>query len=143
MAMLPFLGYHVGDYFQHWIDVGKGADAAKLPRIFYVNWFRRDADGNFLWPGFGENIRVLKWAIERIEGTAAAVETPVGYVPAPGSLDVAGLDLDQATLDSVTAVDADEWRDELPQIEEWFATIGEHLPAGMRDELEALRLRLG
>jgi phosphoenolpyruvate carboxykinase (GTP) len=143
MAMLPFIGYDAGDYFGHWISVGKHADASKLPRIFYVNWFRRDADGNFLWPGFGENIRVLKWAIERLEGSAAAVETPVGYVPAPGSLDVTGLDVSPAALDAVTAVDPDEWRDELPQIEEWFAKIGPHLPTPLHDELEALRLRLG
>jgi phosphoenolpyruvate carboxykinase (GTP) len=143
MAMLPFIGYNAGDYFGHWIAMGKGADASKLPRIFYVNWFRRDADGNFLWPGFAENIRVLKWAVERIEGTAAAVETPVGYVPAAGSLDVSGLDMDAADLESVTEVRAEEWRDELPQIEEWFTTIGEQLPSGMRDELDALRLRLG
>ncbi len=99
MAMLPFIGYNAGDYFGHWIAMGKHADASKLPRIFYVNWFRRDADGGFLWPGFGENIRVLKWAVERIEGTAAAVETPVGYVPAAGSLDVTGLDMDPADLE--------------------------------------------
>jgi phosphoenolpyruvate carboxykinase (GTP) len=143
MAMLPFIGYNAGDYFAHWISVGKGADASKLPRIFYVNWFRRDADGDFLWPGFGENIRVLKWAIERIEGTAAAVETPVGYVPAPGSVDLSGLDMTAADLAAATSVDPAEWRDELPQIEEWFASIGEQLPSGMRDELDALRLRLG
>ena len=92
-AMLPFIGYHAGDYISHWISVGKSHDSAKLPRIFYVNWFRRDADGGFLWPGFGENSRVLKWAIERIEGTAEAVETPIGHVPTPASLDVDGLDL--------------------------------------------------
>jgi phosphoenolpyruvate carboxykinase (GTP) len=143
MAMLPFIGYNAGDYLGHWIATGKGADASKLPRIFYVNWFRRDAGGGFLWPGFGENIRVLKWAIERIEGTAAAVETPVGYVPAAGSLDVSGLDLDPADVSSVTEVNPAEWRDELPQIEEWFTKIGEQLPSGMRDELEGLRLRLG
>jgi phosphoenolpyruvate carboxykinase (GTP) len=143
MAMLPFIGYNAGDYFGHWISMGKGADASRLPRIFYVNWFRRDADGNFLWPGFGENIRVLKWAVERIEGSAAAVETPVGYVPADGSLDVSGLDMSTADLAAATSVHAAEWRDELPQIEEWFATIGEQLPSGMHDELDALRLRLG
>ena len=93
MAMLPFIGYNAGDYFQHWINVGKDADAAKLPKIFYVNWFRRDDDGGFLWPGFGENSRVLKWVIERIEGTAAAVETPIGHVPTPESLDTDGLDM--------------------------------------------------
>ena len=143
MAMLPFIGYHAGDYFQHWIETGKGADSTKLPRIFYVNWFRRGADGRFLWPGFGENIRVLKWAVERIEGAAAAVDTPVGYVPTAGSLDVTGLDLDPADLERVLGVDSAEWRDELRQIEEWFAKIGDKLPSGMRDELEALRLRLG
>ena len=93
MAMLPFIGYNAGDYFGHWIEMGKGADAAKLPKIFYVNWFRRDDDGRFLWPGFGENSRVLKWVVERLEGTAAAVETPIGHVPTPESLDVDGLDL--------------------------------------------------
>jgi len=143
MAMLPFIGYNAGDYFAHWISVGKSADASKLPRIFYVNWFRKDADGRFLWPGFGENIRVLKWAIERIEGTAAAVETPVGYVPAAGALDVTGLDMAPADLDAATSVDVEEWRDELPQIEEWFTKIGERLPTGVQDELDALRLRLG
>jgi phosphoenolpyruvate carboxykinase (GTP) len=143
MAMLPFIGYNAGDYFGHWLSVGKNADSTKLPRIFYVNWFRRSSDGSFLWPGFGENIRVLKWAVERIEGTAAAVETPVGYVPADGSLDVTGLDLAPAALAAVTSVDAAEWRDELPQIEEWFTKIGDHLPTGMHDELDALRLRLG
>ncbi len=93
MAMLPFIGYNAGDYFGHWINMGKENDATKMPRIFYVNWFRRDENGDFLWPGFGENSRVLKWVIERIEGQAAAVETPIGHVPAPGSLDVEGLDM--------------------------------------------------
>jgi phosphoenolpyruvate carboxykinase (GTP) len=143
MAMLPFIGYDAGDYLGHWIATGKSADASKLPRIFYVNWFRRNADGGFLWPGFGENIRVLKWAIDRIEGTAAAVETPVGYIPAAGSLDVSGLGLDPVDVSSMTGVNAAEWRDELPQIEEWFTKIGERLPSGMWDELEALRSRLG
>jgi len=139
MAMLPFLGYHVGDYFQHWIDIGKNADAGKLPRIFYVNWFRRDSDGRFVWPGFGENSRVLKWAIERIEGSAAAVETPIGYVPTPDALDLAGLDVDPADLATALRVDLDEWRDEVPLIEEWFAKIGDKLPSSMRNELDTLR----
>jgi phosphoenolpyruvate carboxykinase (GTP) len=143
MAMLPFLGYSAGDYFQHWVEMGKSADSAKLPRIFYVNWFRRDDEGRFLWPGFGENIRVLKWAVERMHGRAAAVETPIGYVPAPGSLDVTGLDVQAEDLERVLRVDPDEWRDELPQIEEWFTRIGDRLPTGLRDELDALRLRLG
>jgi phosphoenolpyruvate carboxykinase (GTP) len=143
MAMLPFLGYHVGDYFRHWIEVGKSADAAKLPRIFYVNWFRKDDDGRFLWPGFGENSRVLKWAIERIEGTAAAVETPVGYVPTPESVDTTGLSLDPADLAAALHVDAEEWRAELPLVEEWFERVGAKLPSGMLDELATLRNRLG
>ena len=143
MAMLPFIGYNVGDYFQHWIDVGKGADADKLPKIFYVNWFRRGDDGRFLWPGFGENSRVLKWAIERIEGTAAAQETAIGHVPSVDHLDLAGLDVPPADVEAALAVDLAEWRAEIPLIEEWFAKIGRALPTSMRDELEALTLRLG
>jgi phosphoenolpyruvate carboxykinase (GTP) len=143
MAMLPFIGYNVGDYFQHWIDVGKGADADKLPRIFYVNWFRRGDDGRFLWPGFGENGRVLKWAIERIEGKAAAQNTPVGLVPTADQLDLDGLDTPTADVEAALVVDIDEWRAEVPLIEEWFDTIGSALPTSMRDELEALKLRLG
>ena len=143
MAMLPFIGYNAGDYFAHWIEMGKNADAVKLPKIFYVNWFRRDDNGGFLWPGFGENIRVLKWALERIEGTAAAVDTPIGRVPTPDSLDVEGLDVDEATMTAVTTVNAEEWKAELPGIEEWFTKIGDSLPSSLRDELEALRQRLG
>jgi phosphoenolpyruvate carboxykinase (GTP) len=143
MAMLPFIGYHVGDYFRHWVEVGKGADATKLPRIFYVNWFRRDSDGKFIWPGFGENSRVLKWAIERIEGKAAATEAPVGYIPTPESLDTSGLDLSEAELAAVLDVDVDEWRDELGLIQEWFDKIGPKLPTTMWDELATLRARLG
>ncbi len=143
MAMLPFIGYNAGDYFAHWIEVGKGADATKLPKIFYVNWFRRDAEGGFLWPGFGENIRVLKWAVERLEGTATAVDTPIGRVPEPGSLDVDGLDMTAAEVSAALRVDPDEWRAELPSIEEWFEYIGAAVPSSLRDELEALRVRLG
>ena len=142
MAMLPFIGYHAGDYFQHWIDTGKRADATKLPKIFYVNWFRRDADRNFLWPGFGENSRVLKWAIERIEGKAAATETPIGWVPTADDLDLSGLDADTDDIRASLGFDADEWRAELPMIEEWFAKIGEKVPTSLRDELAALKQRL-
>ncbi|MDQ1731062.1 MAG: phosphoenolpyruvate carboxykinase [Pseudonocardiales bacterium] len=143
MAMLPFIGYHAGDYFAHWIEVGKGADAVRLPKVFYVNWFRRDDEGKFVWPGFGENIRVLKWAIERIEGKAAAIDTPIGRVPTPDALDIAGLDLSEAELTKALAVDVDQWRAEIPAIEEWFATIGDKVPSSLRDELESLKLRLG
>ena len=142
MAMLPFLGYNAGDYFQHWINVGKGADAAKLPRIFYVNWFRRGADRRFLWPGFGENSRVLKWMVQRLEGTAGATETAIGHVPGPEDLDLAGLDEDPADLAAALRVDPEEWRAEIPLIEEWFDKIGDSLPTSMRDELDALKLRL-
>jgi len=143
MAMLPFLGYDVGDYFQHWVNVGKGADADKLPKIFYVNWFRRGDDGRFLWPGFGENSRVLKWCIERMDGTAAATETAIGHVPTAEQLDLDGLDVSHADIDAALAVDTEEWRAEIPLIEEWFDKIGHKLPTSMRDELEALKLRLG
>ncbi|WP_375478017.1 phosphoenolpyruvate carboxykinase (GTP) [uncultured Jatrophihabitans sp.] len=143
MAMLPFIGYNAGDYFAHWIATGKNADADKLPKIFYVNWFRRDADGKFTWPGFGENIRVLKWALERIDGTAAAVDTPIGRVPTPESIDTAGLDMDDEALRTSLAVDAEEWKAEIPLIEEWFDKIGAALPSSMRDELDALKQRLG
>ncbi len=142
MAMLPFLGYDAGDYFAQWIEVGKGADAVKLPRIFYVNWFRRDADGRFLWPGFRENMRVLKWAIERIQGTATARDTLIGRVPTPGALDVEGLGLSVDQLEAVLDVDAGEWRNEISGIEEWFATIGPSLPSSLRDELASLKQRL-
>jgi len=143
MAMLPFVGYNAADYFNHWITVGKEHDAAKLPRIYYVNWFRRDQDGGFLWPGFGENSRVLKWVIERIEGTADAVETPIGHVPTPDSLDVEGLDLTPEELRAVLAVDPAEWRDELPQITAWFEKFGDKLPAVLWTELDGLKARLG
>ncbi|HET9828252.1 MAG TPA: phosphoenolpyruvate carboxykinase (GTP) [Nocardioidaceae bacterium] len=148
MAMLPFIGYNAGDYFNHWITVGKDNDAAKLPRIFYVNWFRRHveddgSDGGFLWPGFGENSRVLKWIVERIDGQAEAVETPIGHVPAPGSLDIDGLDLTEADLAAALAVDVEEWQAEIPQITEWFEKFGDDLPAVLWTELDGLKARLG
>jgi len=142
MAMLPFVGYNAGDYCQHWLDLGKNADDSKLPKIFFVNWFRRGGDGRFLWPGFGENSRVLKWIIERVEGKADGVSTPIGIVPGAGALDVTGLDVDQADVAEALAVNPEEWREELPQIEEWFAFLGEKLPTGVKDEFEALKQRL-
>jgi phosphoenolpyruvate carboxykinase (GTP) len=142
MAMLPFMGYNAGDYFAHWIEVGKSADAVKLPKIFYVNWFRRDASGAFVWPGYGENMRVIKWALDRIDGKAAATETPIGRVPTPESLDVTGLALTREQLEIALAVDVDEWRREVPLIEEWFDKIGASLPTSMKDELAALKTRL-
>jgi phosphoenolpyruvate carboxykinase (GTP) len=143
MAMLPFIGYHAGDYFNHWIKVGKDNDATKLPRIFYVNWFRRDDDGNFIWPGFGENSRVLKWIVERIEGKAAATETPIGHVPTPDALDLEGLDTDEDDLATALKVDPEEWKGEIPQITEWFEKFGDKLPAVLWTELDGLKARLG
>jgi phosphoenolpyruvate carboxykinase (GTP) len=145
--MLPFIGYNGGDYFQHWIEMAKGTgegagDSSKLPKIYYVNWFRRDADGRFLWPGFGENSRVLKWIIERIEGRAAAADTPIGRVPSPDQLDLSGLDVPTGDVTAALAVDVDEWLAELPSIEQWFTKIGDTLPSSMRDELDALKWRL-
>jgi len=142
MAMLPFLGYNAGDYCQHWLDLGKNADDSKLPKIFFVNWFRRGGDGRFLWPGFGENSRVLKWIVERVEGRAGGVSTPIGIVPGADDLDVSGLDVDDTDLAEALAVNPEEWRAELPQIEEWFAFLGEKLPTGVRDEFESLKQRL-
>ncbi len=142
MAMLPFIGYHAGDYFQHWINLGKGADADKLPKIFYVNWFRRGADQRYLWPGFGENSRVLKWVIERIEGRAGAADTAIGRVPTPDQLDLSGLDIPIEDVNAALAVTLDEWRAELPLIEQWFNKIGDALPTTLRDELTTLKHRL-
>jgi len=148
MAMLPFIGYNAGDYFNHWIQMGKGAgegagDPAKLPKFFYVNWFRRGDEGQFLWPGYGENSRVLKWIVERLEGTAEAIETPIGAVPTPDSLDVSGLDLSRADLEAALRVDVDEWKAEIPQVTEWFEKFGDKLPGVLWAELDALKARLG
>jgi phosphoenolpyruvate carboxykinase (GTP) len=143
MAMLPFIGYHAGDYFQHWLTIGKEHDEARLPKIYFVNWFRKSDDGAFLWPGYGENSRVLEWIIDRIEGTADAVETPIGFVPTIGSLDLEGLDISESDVAEVLAVDLDEWRAEIPLIEEWFTRIGDRTPSTITNELNALKTRLG
>ncbi|WP_068274647.1 phosphoenolpyruvate carboxykinase (GTP) [Aldersonia kunmingensis] len=142
MAMLPFLGYNVGDYIGHWSNIGKNADATKLPKIFYVNWFRRGEDGRFLWPGFGENSRVLEWVVNRIEGKGEAESTAVGYVPTAANLDLEGLDVAIADVNEALAVNVDEWKEEIPLIEEWFEFIGDKLPTSVRDEFEALKERL-
>ncbi len=142
MAMLPFLGYHVGDYLQHWLDIGEQTHPV-LPKIFYVNWFRRGDDDKFLWPGFGENSRILEWALRRIEGTAEAEATPLGHAPTPGALDLTGLKFDHTTIAAALRVDPTEWITELRLIDEWFATIGgNRLPHVLREELAALRQRL-
>ena len=143
MAMLPFMGYNAGDYFGHWIALGKEADAVKLPKIYYVNWFRRDDDGDFLWPGFGENGRVLKWVVERLEGTAAAAETPIGRVPTIEALDVDGLDLTRDQVEACLRVDEEEWKAEVPRIKQWFEKFGDKLPTLLWAELDGLKTRFG
>jgi phosphoenolpyruvate carboxykinase (GTP) len=142
-AMLPFCGYNMGDYFGYWLSVGQKADPDKLPRLFYVNWFRKDAAGRFVWPGFGENIRVLKWIVERLNGEAAAVSTPVGNLPAPGSLDLEGLDISWADLALLLTVDVQAWRLEAEHIPEFFRGFHRHLPARLWELHEELVTRLG
>ena len=142
MAMLPFIGYHAGDYMNHWLEIGKQADESKLPKIYQVNWFRKDEEGNWLWPGFGDNVRVLKWIVERLDGDAEALETPVGYVPAPGAIDTTGLDMTEEQVAKALSVDLEEWRKELPLIEEWFAKFGDKLPSQLADELATLKANL-
>jgi phosphoenolpyruvate carboxykinase (GTP) len=141
MAMLPFCGYHMGDYFAHWLKVGeKGGD--KMPKIFYVNWFRKSPEGKFLWPGFAENSRVLKWIFERCNGTAEAVDTPIGKVPAEGAIDTEGLDVGAADLKELLRVDTEGWKSEIPSIKEHYATFGDKLPGGLKEELADLEKRL-
>ncbi len=140
-AMLPFCGYHVGDYFRHWLAMGKRV--ARPPRIFAVNWFRKDADGRFVWPGFGENMRVLQWIVRRCAGTAQAVETPLGLMPAYDDLEWAGLDFGQDRFAAVTRVDAGEWRRELSSHDELFERIGGARPPEFVNERSALAGRLG
>ena len=142
MAMLPFCGYNMADYFAHWLSLGSKTSAAKLPQIFFVNWFRRDNDGRFLWPGYGENSRVLKWVFERLNGKASAEKTAIGYLPAVNSLDVNGLNISATDLEAITSLDAAGWRDAVPQIREHFATFGDRLPAKLHDSLDSLESAL-
>jgi phosphoenolpyruvate carboxykinase (GTP) len=142
MAMLPFCGYHMGDYFAHWLKIGQATPASKLPKIFYVNWFRLDAKGRFLWPGYGENSRVLKWIFERCDGTSNAVDTPIGRLPRPTDLDTKGLDINAEDLNALLTVDLAGWRAEVPLIKEHFAKFGSHMPEGLKQELDKLDKRL-
>jgi phosphoenolpyruvate carboxykinase (GTP) len=141
-AMLPFCGYNMADYFAHWLEIGRSPDPAKLPRIFYVNWFRKDDAGRFLWPGFGENSRVLEWVFRRCDDRAEAVASAIGLVPAPGAIDTDGLDVSPEDMGAVLRVDAEELRAQLPQVKEHLATFGDDLPPALRDELAALEQRL-
>jgi phosphoenolpyruvate carboxykinase (GTP) len=141
-AMLPFCGYNMGDYMGHWLEIGEQADPAKLPRLYYVNWFRKDDDGKWLWPGFGENSRVLKWIVDRLEGRVEGVRTPIGVLPAKGELDLDGLDVPERDLDLLLSVDPDVWSEEAALMPEYFAQFGDHLPAAITQEHAALVERL-
>jgi len=138
MAMLPFCGYNMADYFSHWLSIGEKTSAKKLPQIFFVNWFRRDNDGRFLWPGYGENSRVLKWIFERIDGTAAAHKTAIGFLPESSSLDVSGLKVGEEDLRQLLSLDAPGWREAVPQIQEHFAMFGDRLPKKLSSSLASL-----
>ena len=142
-AMLPFCGYNMADYFDHWLKVGAAGDEAKLPKIFYVNWFRKDADGKWLWPGYGENSRVLEWVFERVAGRGDAVETAIGYVPTKDALNLEGLDVSDADLDELLKVDPADWKAEVPLIREHFASFGDRLPAELAAQVDDLERRLG
>lgn len=141
-AMLPFMGYHVCDYLQHWLDIGTKTEADKLPKIFYVNWFRKDENGKWLWPGYGENSRVLKWVVERVSGEGKAVKTEIGYMPTPDAIDVEGLKVSDADMAELLKVKKDEWLKEVASIKEHYAKYGDKLPEEMSAQLAALEKRL-
>ncbi|MGW4382852.1 phosphoenolpyruvate carboxykinase (GTP) [Kitasatospora sp. NPDC004531] len=142
-AMLPFCGYNMGDYFAHWLKIGAEADASKLPKIYYVNWFRKNADGKFVWPGYGENSRVLKWIVERLEGTAEGVETPIGVLPTVDGFDLDGLDIPAADQELLFSVDTEIWKQEAALVPAHLEMFGEHTPKELWDEYQALVERLG
>jgi phosphoenolpyruvate carboxykinase (GTP) len=142
MAMLPFCGYHMADYFGQWLKTAE-RDGAQMPKVFYVNWFRKDENGKFLWPGYGENSRVLAWVFRRCEGTAEAIETEIGMVPTLAGIDTNGLDVSDQALAELLAVDVDGWRKQLPQVHAHYATFGDKLPSELRDQLSELERRLG
>lgn len=141
-AMLPFCGYNMGDYFEHWLSMERHRDPEKLPKIFYVNWFRKNAEGAWLWPGYGENSRVLKWIFERCDGENNALESPVGYLPAPGALDIQGLSISQDSLDQLFHIDKEAWQSEVKELKEYLKMFNDRLPEGIKKELSALETRL-
>jgi len=141
MAMLPFCGYNMGDYWNHWLDIGQ-KQGAQMPLVYYVNWFRKGDEGRFLWPGFGENSRVLKWIFERCDGNANAVETPIGSLPTPESLDLDGLSLAEGSLDALLTVDRAGWLQELPLIREYYAQFGDRMPAELNSLVDHLEKEL-
>ena len=142
MAMLPFCGYNMADYFAHWLKIGKHADSTKLPKIFFVNWFRRDEDGRFMWPGYGENSRVLKWVFERVDGKSSAHQTPIGLLPSPDAIDTTSLDIAADDLAALLSVDTAGWSTAVPQIKEHYAKFGDHLPAELSAALDTLERSL-
>ena len=141
MAMLPFCGYNMADYWGHWLNMGK-KEGAKMPKVYYVNWFRKNEAGKFMWPGFGENSRVLKWVFERCAGTADAIETAIGNMPTLDGIDFSGLDMSKEDIANLMRVDTEGWLSELPGIEEYYDTFGDHLPAELRHQVKALKERL-
>jgi phosphoenolpyruvate carboxykinase (GTP) len=140
-AMRPFCGYHMGDYFRHWIKMQRSL--SQTPRIFHVNWFRKSAEGKFLWPGFSDNSRALKWMCERVDGTIGARETPVGLMPEAGDLDLSGLDIAKDNMKALMDVDLKEWKAEVLDIENHFALFSDRLPARLKKQLEEMKKRLG
>jgi phosphoenolpyruvate carboxykinase (GTP) len=140
MAMLPFCGYNMGDYFAHWLDIGR--KLTRPPKIFSINWFRTGDDGKFIWPGFGENIRVLKWAIDRVNGRVGAQETPIGHLPHPGDLDLNSLGISRENVDRLFQVNPDEWKGELDDAQAFFDKFGARFPRELSEELHGLRARL-
>jgi phosphoenolpyruvate carboxykinase (GTP) len=142
-AMLPFCGYHMGDYFAHWLSFAQRTDRAKLPKVYFVNWFRKNTEGQFLWPGYGDNSRVLKWICERVEGSGKALPTAIGHVPAPGALEMNGLNLPAEALNELLAVDTAGWHKEIDDVAANYKKFGARLPAALAAQLEGLRQRLG
>ena len=142
MAMLPFCGYNMGDYWQHWLEMGKKL-GDKAPKIFNVNWFRLDDEGHFIWPGFGDNMRVIMWILGRADGTANAVETAIGYEPTPDDINLDGLDFSKEQLAEILEVDPALWREDMESVEQFYAKFGDKLPKELKAQLEALKKRLG
>jgi phosphoenolpyruvate carboxykinase (GTP) len=140
--MLPFCGYNMADYFGHWLTMPRRTDPTKLPRIYGVNWFRKGSDGKFIWPGYGENSRVLAWIVGRLEGTAGGEETPIGVVPRPSDLDLDGLDITDDEVAEALSVDPEQWTTEIGKAAEYFETFGDKLPPALADQLRALQQRL-
>jgi phosphoenolpyruvate carboxykinase (GTP) len=142
MAMLPFCGYNMADYFGHWLKVGAATKSENLPKIFFVNWFRRDEEGRFMWPGYGENSRVLKWIFNRVDGKANATKTAIGYLPSPADIDITGLDVSAADMNALLSIDSEGWKSALPQMRDHYAQFGSKLPAPLTTALNELESSL-